>query len=137
MLAARLYWAPGAHAWQAGSRIPVAHWLGYPMLAETVLVLGSPHPGIWCLYCLSCTRKFKPIDFAVPQIASKCQKPTATLASEPQAPATLLAPKSLFHTEHGGPLITSMASCGRAPAAISKSRDPAPPLSGNLPVCGY
>jgi hypothetical protein len=38
-------------------------------------------------------------------------------------------------TEHEGPVLPTTPSCSRAPAALSKSRNPALPLSGNLQLC--
>jgi hypothetical protein len=40
-------------------------------------------------------------------------------------------------TEHRCPVLTTKLSYGKAPAASSKSGNPALPLSGNLPFCGY
>jgi hypothetical protein len=70
------------------------------------------------------------------QLVTQCQDPTATDTSEPQDPcfATLQCQASL-PTEHGGPVLTTKPSCGRAPSAPSKSKNPPPPLSGNLPFC--
>jgi hypothetical protein len=39
-------------------------------------------------------------------------------------------------TEYRGPVLTTKPSHGRAPTALSNSKNPAPPLSGNLPFCG-
>jgi hypothetical protein len=36
---------------------------------------------------------------------------------------------------HRGPVLTTKPSSGRAPTALSKSRNPDPPLSDNLPFC--
>jgi hypothetical protein len=90
------------------------------------------------LHCLLGTRQFKPSSFASPQASSTCYSVSGDYPqacshpSEPQAPclAILLVPGVFFPHRPQNPF------CGRVPVALSKSRNPATPLSDNLPFCG-
>jgi hypothetical protein len=109
------------------------------MTAAAAVAPGSPHP---CtsrsqgLCCLAGTRRFKPTSFTAPQ--AQRQEPAATHTSEPQMPhfTVLRCQEASLPTEHGGPALTTKPSHRSVPTIPSKSGNPSPPLSGNLPLCG-
>jgi hypothetical protein len=40
-------------------------------------------------------------------------------------------------SKHRGPVLTTKPFHGRVPTALSMKRNPVPPLSVNVPLCGY
>jgi hypothetical protein len=72
------------------------------------------------------------------QFATWCQEPATTCISEHRLHTLLICwyQEASLSTEHRGPVLSTMPSHGRAPIAPSKSRIPALPLNGNLPLWG-
>jgi hypothetical protein len=70
-----------------------------------------------------------------PQLATQCQDPTTTHASEPEAPhfAILLASGGFPHHRAWRPNANHHTLTWKSLTALSKSGNPAPPLSYNLP----
>jgi hypothetical protein len=142
--AAPLYCHPEVHDCLAGPRTPATCRLGSSMPEAAAMASGSPCPHIsrpQGVCCILGTRQFKPASFAAPWVSSAWYSVPGAYChthSEPLAPcfAILLVPESSLPTEHRGSVINTKFSHGRAPTALSKSENPALPLTGYLSFCG-
>jgi hypothetical protein len=136
----QLLWFLEIFTCQAGPRTPAAHRLCSPVTAAATVGPGRPCPstnrrqGLCCKMIQVC---WLCCPMGTLNLLLSARSPPTHMQVNPRFHSLLICwhQKASLPIVYGGPVLTTNSSCGRVLAAPSKSRNPDPQLSGNLPLC--